>query len=215
MSHEVNNATATTAPGSFEPASASLSSEDLMMYLQVQLGSMDTEIQTSLAQQTYALKQREALSKVEEIFNKHNPPKDYEDWTSVKKDVSDAMKELAADDPVRKQVQEVLNDISQKHVSGAPAPQVPAKTPEAVKSAIQKKTEATGNAQFKFSMTADEWKISLSSIQQARENVKSNADLEMVQLQSMMSQRQTCIQLATNIMSKMNQSYEAIVHNIK
>jgi hypothetical protein len=108
---------------------------------------------------------------------------------------------------VRKKVQEVLNDISHTHVSGPPT--------RPVKGALPTTKQATSDAQFKFSMTADEWKISLSSIQQARENVKSNADLEMVQLQSMMSQRQTCIQLATNIMSKMNQGYEAIVHNIK
>jgi len=36
----------------------------------------------------------------------------------------------------------------------------------------------------------------------------------MIQLQSLMSRRQTAVQLTTNIMNKLDQSYDSIVKNI-
>ena len=46
-------------------------------------------------------------------------------------------------------------------------------------------------------------------------DIGKNAELNMIQLQSILSQRQTAVQLTSNMMKALNDSESQIVHNIK
>ena len=45
-------------------------------------------------------------------------------------------------------------------------------------------------------------------------DINSSAQMDMINLQSLMSQRQTAVQLSTNIIKSLSDSADAIVHNI-
>ena len=47
------------------------------------------------------------------------------------------------------------------------------------------------------------------------EDLKGNAELQMIQLQSLISARQTAVQLTTNMLSKVDQTLQSVVSNIK
>jgi len=46
------------------------------------------------------------------------------------------------------------------------------------------------------------------------EDIKGGAEISMLQLQQLMAQRQTAVQLTTNMMSKLDQTQDSIVKNV-
>ncbi|MBX3127623.1 MAG: hypothetical protein KF718_12945 [Polyangiaceae bacterium] len=60
-----------------------------------------------------------------------------------------------------------------------------------------------------------EWQSHIDKIHERLEGVKGNAELNMIQLQSIMSQRQTAVQLTTNMLAKYDQTIASIVNNVK
>ncbi len=62
--------------------------------------------------------------------------------------------------------------------------------------------------------TAEGWKIDVDSLRALLDNVKDNAELEMIKVQSLMSARQTAVQLTTGMMAKFDQTIQSIVKNI-
>jgi hypothetical protein len=62
--------------------------------------------------------------------------------------------------------------------------------------------------------TANDVKASSEYVSDTMKKLESNAQLEMIELQSLMSTRQTAIQLATNMVSSIGQGPQAIANNI-
>jgi hypothetical protein len=62
--------------------------------------------------------------------------------------------------------------------------------------------------------TANDVKASSEYVSSTMKKLESNASLEMIELQSLMSTRQTAIQLATNMVSSIGQGPQAIASNI-
>ena len=62
-------------------------------------------------------------------------------------------------------------------------------------------------------MNAEECKKMGERLQETNGDIGKNAELDMIGLQQLISQRQMAIQMTTNLMTKINQSYEAIVGN--
>ena len=60
----------------------------------------------------------------------------------------------------------------------------------------------------------EEWSGFTGEIHSILENVNGNAEINMIQLQSLMSQRQTAVNLSTNLMQKCDEGAKAIVGNI-
>ncbi|MET0593810.1 MAG: hypothetical protein ABW133_13995, partial [Polyangiaceae bacterium] len=54
----------------------------------------------------------------------------------------------------------------------------------------------------------------INSTKSLQSDLNSNAELDMIHLQSLMSQRQTAIQLTTNILQSLNEQANKIVANI-
>jgi hypothetical protein len=193
-----------------------LSGETLLTYLQVELGALDDEIAAYLQRQTNALKQKEVLAKVDTALGKYDPPKNPEQWNEIKRDVDAALAELPESDPLRPQVNDAMSRIEERYLK-KPNP-VAAKTrvaPHLLNKSLVKAAESAAERGVKaFQPSKDQWKYELSNVEKLRESLQGNVELGMIQLQQLMSSRQTAVQLATNIMGKLNQSHEAIVRNI-
>ncbi|HYQ42900.1 MAG TPA: hypothetical protein VER11_13060 [Polyangiaceae bacterium] len=62
--------------------------------------------------------------------------------------------------------------------------------------------------------TKEEWSGFTGEIHSILDNVNGNAEINMIQLQSLMSQRQTAVNLSTNLMQKFDEGTKAIVNNM-
>jgi len=60
----------------------------------------------------------------------------------------------------------------------------------------------------------EEWSGYTGEIHSILENVNGNAEINMIQLQSLISQRQTAVNLSTNLMQKCDESIKSIVNNL-
>jgi hypothetical protein len=63
-------------------------------------------------------------------------------------------------------------------------------------------------------LTAADYKSLETTIKNKIQELESSASLDMIQLQSCVQQRNTCISLATNLMSAVGKGEEAIAGNI-
>jgi len=59
-----------------------------------------------------------------------------------------------------------------------------------------------------------EWKGTIDGLVKMAEDIKGGAEISMLQLQQLMAQRQTAVQLTTNMMSKLDQTQDSIVKNV-
>jgi len=66
------------------------------------------------------------------------------------------------------------------------------------------------NGQF----TKEEWTAETGNIHSMLEQVSGNAEINMIHLQTIMSQRQTAVQLTTGILAKYDEGLKSIVGNI-
>jgi hypothetical protein len=60
----------------------------------------------------------------------------------------------------------------------------------------------------------EEWAGYTGEIHSILENVNGNAEINMIQLQSLMSQRQTAVNLSTNLMQKCDESIKSVINNM-
>ncbi len=58
------------------------------------------------------------------------------------------------------------------------------------------------------------WKDMRETLTTMSDEIKSGSELEMIELQSVVSQRQTVVQLTTSILSKLNETMQSIVQKI-
>jgi len=62
--------------------------------------------------------------------------------------------------------------------------------------------------------TKEEWKGITGDIHSMLEDVSGNAEINMIQLQSIMSQRQTAVQLTTGMLAKYDEGIKSVIGNI-
>ena len=62
--------------------------------------------------------------------------------------------------------------------------------------------------------TKEQWAGYMGDVQSMIENVSGNAEINMIQLQTIMSQRQTAVQLTTSMLSKFDEGTKSILSNI-
>ena len=81
-----------------------------------------------------------------------------------------------------------------------------------VRAQLQEKWDELAPRQGHF--TADEWKAITGDIRSMLEEVSGNAEINMIQLQSIMSQRQTAVQLTTGMLAKYDEGIKSVIGNI-
>jgi hypothetical protein len=167
-----------------------LTGESLLMYCQTRLQDLDGDIQSRMTDQKSALARRQAIQTAQQVFKSFGDkgPQTQADWDKCEAAISAAAQALPAGDPGRGMLEDFRYAMEHQYCRDlAPDPHYP---------------------------HDGEWKGTIDGLGKMVEDIKGSAEIEMLQLQQLMSQRQTAVQLTTNMMAKMDQSQDAIVKNV-
>ncbi len=189
-----------------------LTTEGLLMYCQKQLGDVDTQINEYFAAQKSAVAKKQILNDLKSTMSKFQPPKK-EDRSEITVALLTAHQKLtemgahAEADAVMKELHTLFPNFDAVAAKFAGDPD-PTKAIEALGDLLLKGTH-------KFPSTKESWSGHVLTIENIVQDVSSNAELQMIQLQSLASARQTIVQLTTNMMAKADQSLGTVIANIK
>jgi hypothetical protein len=197
-----------------------LSPEALLQYCQSQLGGLDTEIKNSIKQQKLELQEREATETAQGVLEQFgdNGPTDGQGMQQCVAALDQAIASLPHGDPVAAQ----LSDFEQKMISkyGYQAEGTTGTTPtvgfvelvQAVGATVGAQSgSATGTGPTMSNKPQnDEWKGTCDALGNIVGGIKSNAEIQMLSLQDLVSQRQQAVSLACNMMSKEDTSLEQL-----
>ena len=170
---------------------SALTPESMMVYLTTRLGSVDAQIQQIFTSQQQSEKLRSAVNQIKELLNSL-------------KDSSDKNKTLYGSWKVLSEVVSVIDD------------EIAQLDPGLAKQ-LKQDLERDG-----YILEGKESQHQTLQIENTREylddfsrQLESTAEMNMIQLQSLMSARQTAISLATNLIAKLHESTAKVVDNIR
>jgi hypothetical protein len=201
-------------------SSAHLSPETLLDYCQTQLDGLDSEIQVQFAAQQQALKEREAVQgaqKVLEQFGTEGPGADSGKFQDCVNALNDAIAQLPADDPVAAQLATFRDKMIDTYgykpepYVGQPPSTVPVggRVPTFVPAVPHGPGSTVWVVTNPSTKDGHEWQGTTSALANIADDVKSGAEIQMLTLQDLVSQRQQAVQIATSMMSKMDQTLES------
>ena len=167
-----------------------LTGDALLMYCQTRLQDLDGDIQSRMSDQKSALDRRQAIQTAQQVFKTFGDkgPQTQAEWDQCEAAIYAAQQALPPGDPGRGMLDDFRYAMEHQYCRDlAPDPHYP---------------------------HDGEWKGTIDGLGKMIEDIKGSAEIEMLQLQQLMSQRQTAVQLTTNMMSKMDQTQDAIVKNV-
>jgi hypothetical protein len=216
---------------------AGLSPDALLEYCQTQLGGLDTEIKNSIKQQNLALQEREAAEQAQGVLEQYGDqgPTDAPGMQKCVDALNQAISSLPAGDPVAAKLQNFENSMCKQYNFTPGRALTPAEQRQyaSVMSTPSGWTTggisggipfiANGNApaaagQFQTIENGtlgtppqnNDWKGTCDALSNIVGDIKSGAEIQMLQLQDLVSQRQQAVSLACGMMSKEDSSLEQL-----
>jgi len=169
------------------PVDGAVTPESMMIYCQARLDSLDGQVTAAFDQQQRFSDETQALKGLLEEFTEHKDGVDHD--PTVANDLDSKLgafaKELAEKDPTSP----ILKDIR-----------------------TLADTVHSSNNDNNFDGT--EMSKYITGLQNAIDGLNSNAQLQMIQVQSLMSQRQTAVTLTTNLVQSLGDQANKIAENI-
>jgi hypothetical protein len=162
----------------------SLTGESLLLYCQSQLNSLDGTIKGYFDEQKLNLARKKGLSDLQNTLKKYVNHADQAATDDIIASFNKAMAALPPGDPMRGAIQDKYNEFL-NHGDGTT-----------------------------IHYTSEEMTALAGDIGSMLDNVNGNAELNMIQLQQVMAQRQTAVQLTTSLLAKLDDGTKAIVTNI-
>jgi hypothetical protein len=210
------------------PGTSVMSPDSLLAYCQIQLGDLDDQVTSQMNAQQLSLAERTAVQNVQttfESFGDQGPsgPNAGDQMHTCVVAIQNAINQLPAGDPVAAQLQALGNQMVaqygyEEHTTESPAaaaaPLVNAAAAAfaANASLVPGSAPVTINAApvppptVSYELTKppanDDWKGTTDAVGNLADNIKSNAEMQMLTLQDLVSQRQQVVELATGMMSK-------------
>ena len=171
---------------------ASLTPDALLAFCNTQLQGIDNQVNTYMAQQNTQLQEKDALQQAQQVLEAAGPngPQTADQYNQMIGSMQQVVESLPDGDPVKAQIQSLMQTMSTAAVG----------------------TNASPHSFQAFTSTS--WGQYSSTLQGYGQDVDSNAEIGMVQIQSLVSQRQTIVQLTTNMMSTLSQTDQAIAQKI-
>jgi len=171
-----------------------LSAESILVYCQVRLGSMDTEIKNMMDAQRAAIHRKQVLNEL-----KTDLQACHDGNGGFPVDAYDkAIAQLPGDDPVRAQLQKQRDELF-----------------VAEGDSLDLSCRPELNLAYQPELSDEQLQSLTDKIDGLLERINDDAEIRMIELQSLMSARQTAISLTTNILNKIQQSEQSIVDNIR
>jgi hypothetical protein len=209
-----------------------MSPDSLLAYCQIQLSDLDDQVTTQMNSQQLSLEERTAVQNVEttlESFGDQGPTTGDQMHTCVVA-IQNAINQLPAGDPVAAQLEAQGNQMVAQYgyketdpvasppagsptanLGPPPANGTPATLPAppahgAPPLTLPAAPPATPSSTPIYTLSNppknDEWKGTTDAMGNLADSIKSNAEMQMLSLQDLVSQRQQVVELATGMMSK-------------
>jgi hypothetical protein len=214
-----------------------MSPDELLEYCQMQLGGLDTEMTQQMNQQNLELQEREAVESAQTTLESYGTtgPQNPQDFQKCEAAISQAAASLPPGDPVAAQLTGFGQQIASQYGYTAPQPLTPAQM-----TSLQKAAVGTLNSDGSFTPNAggvflignqrslidqnngaltkapanNDWQGTTDTLSNMADGIKSGAEIQMLQLQDLVSQRQQAVQLASGMMSTEDQTLESEAKNI-
>lgn len=193
MGNSINNNVINQPPPiamPLEGAGAFLTPESLMLYCQTRLRGIDEQVNDAFAKQQRANEDSKVLTTL----------------------INEASS-LPGDVPTQKQAQDYMNALAAKYDAAAAA----AKDPT-IKAALAKQADNCrdiANTKCSNGITAAMYKQNAGDfVSSLQKDVNAGTELEMIKLQSLMSQRQSAVQVVTNLVQALGDQMNKIASNI-
>lgn len=184
------------------PAVFSLTPDALLTYCQTRLQSLDGDIKQYMDDQKAQLAKKDVLQKLETAIQDNNTVnKKGKELASKKQAIADAYAAAYAD----------LTKMGMGNEASAVKDAFKKAFPN---SKITDEHPSTKGCKLP-TQTQSAFDDFTQPVQNLVDEIGKEAELNMIQLQSLMSQRQTAVQLTTNMMSKLDRGFDAITANFK
>lgn len=202
-----------------DPSQASLTPDMLLVYCSTRLQTIDSNIKQYFAEQERRNGQIRQASKLMEILqsgtwgNGHVGPDQLKVNKNQRDDHARKANEILAvwrssDSPeIREACAKAFRSVS-GHDIGAFAGKDAEVTGEHILTAASEKDR------MKF-VSREEWAPHVESLKNIQSDMMKSAELNMIQLQSLVSQRQLAVQLTTQLMQTLNETSKQVVGNIR
>lgn len=205
-------------------AIAGMSPDALLEYTGDQVNSLDTQIASLMTQQEAQIQQSQAVESVQSVLTAFGTsgPQSAADLTKCEAAFQSAINSLPAGDPVAAQLQTQMQSMEQAcgmtGQSLTPAQQAQLTSAQGVlaqgpipyaaqyamaKDTVTQLTAITGT--FSAPSQSD-WAGVTSGLSTLNSNVTSNSQLQMLNLQNLVSQQQQVVEGGTNMMTQENQT---------
>jgi hypothetical protein len=183
-----------------------LSPDALLVFCQEQLGGLDHEIKTQMDSQKMQLRERAAVETVQGVLEQFGTagPKDATEVTTCVNAFDKAIASLPENDPVAIQLQQKCQQMKDDFgyepggISPLALPNGRVLSDGTVTLPTISKHPADGA-----------WKGTTDDVSNLAGDIRSNAEIDMLKLQDLVSQRQQTVQLASGMMSKEDQTLES------
>jgi len=195
-----------SAPGDY--GMSNLSPDAMLDYCQIQLSGLDTQIDGDIKQQESQLRQREAVQQAQTALEQYGTtgPQNSADFQKCVAALDQAAASLPPGDPVAAQLETFKNNMSSQYGFD---PSKVGQPQEVVLNLFP-----IGDAGLTNKPQNNDWQGTTDALGNIADNIKSGAEIQMLQLQDLVSQRQQAVQLASGIMSKEDQTLEGIAKSI-
>jgi hypothetical protein len=164
-----------------------LSPDALMYYCASKLRDVDTEVDVKFKEQKKSIAEKQVWSKAKEALGSYTEIDDQNAVNKITADLKQAQAEMQRLNPeAAKKIQALIDKINH---TGTDAP-----------------TDAK--------VSKEQVQFCRDQIEDAVKDLNANAELNMIQLQSLMSQRQQAIQICTNLVQALGQQQNSIAQNV-
>ena len=192
------NTNAVTPAYAGAAGSPPLSNEALMVYLQGRLQSVDGQINTLFEKQQKIERIRRDINVIQGELQK------LENDTTVKgkQQIENDQGETLGEEALAGRIEDAIADIEE----------VDPRLGERMRRDLNETGQILKGGDGKY--LTSEVENTTNYLNSLNKELEASAQLDMIQLQSLMSARQTAIQLATNMVSAFNESTKAIAGNV-
>jgi hypothetical protein len=199
---------------------AGLSPESLMAYCQARLDSIDGQIQGTFNEQEVNNGVASALQQVIATFQQYSAGVNSGDsqgatkCTAMETSLSNLIQQIQASDPSYPDLGKLEQTYNDLLYTGT-GPQAATATTPALQYIDQATYPPTQNGPLGDNViSTNEVQGFVQSLQGCASDLNSGSELQMIQRQSLMSERQTAVELTTNLVQSLGDQSEKIAENI-
>jgi hypothetical protein len=207
------NVTSPSLSPTFAPSAtmSTLSPEALLAFLGERLNDIDTQIGDQMKQQTLMMRERQAVQAAQSALNLSGAdgPTDGPAMSKVLDAFNQAIAQLDSTDPVSQQLSTFRDSMVTQYGYEPPSAPTPAGSP--VSSGHGTPTTlpvATAAPTLNKPPQAKDWQATGDALGNIADGIKSSSDIQMLQLQDLISQRQQAVELCNGMMGKEDQTLE-------